>query len=97
MFGTGNQGGTATAGGQNQVVQNRHFYMSAKLDNTRVNRDINNLVSEIVQHLMAIDDATVELKFEVDVEAQNGIPSSVVRTVSENCRTLKVTDFGFDD
>ena len=97
VFGTGNQGGTATAGGQNQVVQNRHFYMSAKLDNTRVNRDINNLVSEIVQHLMAIDDATVELKFEVDVEAPNGIPSSVVRTVSENCRTLKVTDFGFDD
>lgn len=97
VFGTGNQGGTATSGGQNQIAQNRHFYMSAKLDNTRVNRDINNLVSEIVQHLMAIDDATVELKFEVDVETQNGIPSSVVRTVSENCRTLKVTDFGFDD
>ena len=97
VFGTENQGGIATAGGQNQIAQNRHFYMSAKLDNTRVNRDINNLVSEIVQHLMAIDDATVELKFEVDVETQNGIPSSVVRTVSENCKTLKVTDFGFDD
>ena len=79
------------------TVQNKHFYMSAKLDNTRVNRDINNLVSEVIQHLMAVDGANVELKLEVEVEAENGIPSTTVRTVSENCRTLKVTDFGFDN
>ena len=46
---------------------------------------------------MAVDGANVELKLEVEVEAPNGIPSTTVRTVSENCRTLKVTDFGFDD
>ena len=32
-----------------------------------------------------------------EVTAPDGIPSTTVRTVSENCRTLKVTDFGFDD
>lgn len=76
---------------------NKHFYMSVKLDNTRVNRDINNYVQEIIQHLMSVDGANVELKLDVEVEAPNGIPSTTVRTVSENCRTLKVTDFGFDD
>lgn len=79
------------------VPNNKHFYMSVKLDNTRVNRDINNYVQEIIQHLMSVDGANVELKLEVEVEAPNGIPSTTVRTVSENCRTLKVTDFGFDD
>ena len=76
---------------------NTHFYMSAKLDNIRINKDVNNYVQEIIQHLNAVSGATVELKLEVEVTAPNGIPAGTVRTVSENCRTLKVTDFGFDD
>ena len=76
---------------------NKHFYMSAKLDNVRINRDVNTYVQEIIQHLSAVEGATVELKLEVDVIAPNGIPNNTVRTVSENCRTLKVDDFGFDD
>lgn len=96
--GSGATGETGTGGTTPQpTAANKHFFMSAKLDNTRVNRDINNYVHEIIQHLMAVDGATVELKLEVEVEAENGIPSSTVRTVSENCRTLKITDFGFND
>ena len=71
--------------------------MSAELDNVRINKDVNTYVQEIIQHLMSVDGAEVELKLEVEVTAPNGIPSGTVRTVSENCRTLKVTDFGFDD
>ena len=88
--------GTDRANSADGSVLTKHFYMSAKLDNTRVNRDINNFVSEIIQHLMVIDGANVELKLEVEVTAENGIPSTTVRTVSENCRTLKVSDFEFD-
>ena len=80
-----------------QEPKNKHFYMSVKLDNTRANRDMNNYMQEIIQHLMAADGANVELKLEVQVDAPNGISSSTVRTVSENCKTLKVDDFGFDD
>lgn len=79
------------------VPVNKHFYMTAKLDNTRVNRDVQNYLQEIIQHLMAVDGSQVELKLDVDVVAPNGIPASTVRTVSENCRTLKIEDFGFDD
>ena len=75
---------------------NKHFYMSAKLDNVRINKDVNTYVQEIIQHLTAVSGADVELRLEVEVNAPNGIPNNTVRTVSENCRTLKVKDFGFD-
>ena len=80
-----------------QVPSNTRFFMSAKLDNTRVNRDVNNYLQEIIQHLLNVDGSEVELTLEVNVNAPNGIPSTTVRTVSENCRTLTVTDFGFGE
>ena len=91
--GNGNGAGIATP----VRPTNTHFFMSAKLDNVRINKDVNTFVQEIINHLSAVDGATVELKLEVEVNAPNGIPSTTVRTVSENCRTLKVSDFGFDD
>lgn len=77
--------------------KNKHFFMSVKLDNTRVNRDMNNYLQEIIQHLMSVDGADVDMRLEVQVDASKGIPDTTVRTVTENCRTLKVTDFGFDN
>ena len=84
---------------QPQPVQpkNTHFYMSATLDNTRINRDVQKLVEEIISHLSSVEDTKVEVSLEVNVEAPNGLPTSTVRTVSENCRTLRVKDFGFDE
>ena len=94
----GNDGGTS-GGGTNPDPKpiNTHFFMSAKLDNVRINKDVNNYVQEIIQHLMSVDGANVELKLEVEVTASQGIPNGTVRTVSENCKTLKVSDFGFDN
>ena len=77
--------------------QNRHFFMSVQLDNTRINRDVNTYVQEVIQHLLSVDNSHVTLKLDVEVDAPGGIPNTTVRIVSENCRTLKVKDFGFDD
>ena len=93
----GPQPGPGPAPGPAPQTINTHFYMSAKLDNVRINKDVNTYVQEIIQHLSGVDGATVELKLEVDVTAPSGIPNGVVRTVTENCRTLKVDDFGFDN
>ncbi|MDL2285854.1 DUF499 domain-containing protein [Desulfococcaceae bacterium OttesenSCG-928-F15] len=79
-----------------QPINNTHFYMSASLDNTRINRDVQNLVEEVIAHLTAVDGAEVKISLEVDVHAPKGISQQIVRTVSENCLTLKVKDFGFD-
>ena len=92
-------GGTSaqTDGSDAAAPKNTRFFMSAKLDNTRVNKNVNDYLTEVIQHLMAVDGADVELTLEVSVNAQGGIPSTTVRTVSENCRTLKIQNFGFED
>ena len=71
--------------------------MSVKLDNTRVNKNINDYLTEVIQHLMSVEGAAVELTLEVSVTAPGGIPASTARIVSENCRTLKIQDFRFTD
>ena len=76
---------------------NTRFFMSAKLDAMRVNRDVNKYVSEIVQHLISVPGSRAELTLEVRVDSPDGIPSSVVRTVTENCKALKIDEFSFDD
>lgn len=80
-----------------ETPKNAHFYMSARLDNTRINRDVSRLVDEIINHLTSIDGSDVEISLDVNATVKKGIPQNTVRTVSENCRTLKVTDFGFDE
>lgn len=77
--------------------KNTHFYMTAQLDNTRINRDVQRLVEEVISHLTSVDDCQIEVTLEVNVKVLDGLPQPIVRTVSENCRTLKVKDFGFDE
>lgn len=76
--------------------KNMRFYMSAKLDNTRINRDVQKLVEEVISHLTNVDGAKVEVTLEVLADAPEGMPQATVRAVSENCQTLKVSNFGFD-
>lgn len=76
---------------------NTHFFMSASLDNTRINRDVQRLVEEVISHLAIVDGARVDVSLEVTAEAPGGMPQTTVRTVSENCQTLKVKEFGFDE
>ena len=77
--------------------KNKHFFMTAQLDPTQIGRDVNKLVAEVISHLTTVNGARVEITLEVDVKASDGMPPQVVRTVSENCTTLKVKVFGFDE
>ena len=77
--------------------KNRHFGMTVTLDNTRVVRNVGNLMDEVINHLMNVDGAKVEIRLLVDANMPDGTPVPTVRTVTENCRTLHVEDFGFND
>lgn len=72
------------------------FYMSTKLDNTRVNRSVQNITEEIVSQLSALG-ADVELTFEVRARTDDGIPPETIRAISENCSTLGIGNFGFGE
>ena len=71
------------------------FHMTAKLDNTRVNRGIQNIMDEIVSQLNMLGGVNVELSFDVRARVEDGIPSETVRALSENCSTLGIDDFEF--
>ena len=77
-------------------VNDTHFFMSVKLDNTRVIRDLQKYLDEVITHLSSVDNCEVELSLEVSARAADGFPQGTVRTVSENCRTLRVENFGFE-
>lgn len=93
--GGGESGSTGGGDREPQPEPKKHFFMSATLDGTRVFRDVDTYVKEVIQHLQKIDGAKVKITLEVHVEAPKGISDSTVRTVSENCQTLKA-DFNFD-
>ena len=76
--------------------QNKRFFMSADLDATRINRDVQRYVEEIIQHLTSVDDAKVKISIEVEAESADGFTQQTARVVNENCRTLRVRNFGFE-
>jgi hypothetical protein len=77
--------------------KNKRFFMSAELDTTRINRDMQKYVEEIIQHLTSVDGAKVKISLEVEAESTDGFTQQTVRTISENCRTLRVRDSGFEE
>ena len=73
----------------------RTFVMSARLDNTRINRDVSRLVDEVINLLTQMDGCEVNVSLEVNAMVDRGIPYDAMRAISENCRALKVSDFEF--
>lgn len=73
------------------------FSMIAPLNNMpRINRDISNLVENIINNLTQVENSEIKISLEINMIAPV-IPQEVIRTVSENCKTLKITDFQFDE
>ena len=72
------------------------FHGTAILDPTRVGRDASRIADEVIAHLVGLVGATVTVSIEVQAEIPDGAPDHVVRTVTENSRTLKFTSHGFE-
>ena len=51
----------------------------------------------MVQHLSGLVGATVTVTIEIEAEIPSGAPDNVIRTVTENCRTLKFENQGFEE
>jgi hypothetical protein len=75
----------------------KRFTGVASIDATRLGRDAGQIAEAIVQHLAGLVEAEVEITIEVNAKVPGGVPDNVVRTVTENCRTLKFKQYGFDE
>ena len=74
----------------------KRFHGTVRLDPARVGRDASRIAEEVVAHLAGLVGANVTVTLEIEAEIPTGAPDNVVRTVTENSRTLKFTSQGFE-
>ncbi len=72
------------------------FHGSVNLDPHRVGRDAATIAESVISHLTAQLGAQVKVTLEIEAQIPAGAPESIVRTVTENSRTLKFTNQGFE-
>jgi hypothetical protein len=99
--GADNGQGAATGGGgetahPEKAAQPKRFHGTVELDATRVGRDASRIADEVISHLAGLVGAKLTVTLEVEAEIPSGAPDQVVRTVTENSRTLKFTSQGFE-
>ena len=78
------------------ATQPVRFHGTVPLDSTRVGRDASRIADEVISHLSGLVGARVTVTLEIQAEVPSGAPDHVVRTVTENSRTLKFTNQGFE-
>jgi predicted AAA+ superfamily ATPase len=72
------------------------FYGAVELDPMRLSRDASQVADEVVKHLAGLVDADVQVRIEISATREQGFPDDVVRTVTENSRTMKFDQHGFE-
>lgn len=72
------------------------YHGSVKLDTTRIIRDAGDIHQEVISHLKNLPHTNVVLTLEIRADIPDGAPDQVVRTVTENSRTLKFYNSGFE-
>ena len=78
------------------ATQPTRFHGTVPLDSTRVGRAAGRIADEVISHLSGLVGAKVTVILEIEAEVPSGAPDHVVRTVTENSRTLKFTNQGFE-
>jgi len=74
----------------------KRFHGTVTLDATRVGRDASRIADEVIAHLCGLVGTDVRVTLEIEAIIPSGAPESVVRTVTENGRTLKFSSQGFE-
>ncbi|MHB1423645.1 MAG: Swt1 family HEPN domain-containing protein [Gemmataceae bacterium] len=104
--GTGNTttgSGSKPLGQQGQTgvvvppVKLGRFHGSVSVDPLRLGRDAARIAEEVVQHLTGLVGAKVQITIEIHADLPDGAGDKLVRDVTENCRTLKFTQYGFEE
>jgi hypothetical protein len=90
------RGGGPTGASSHTTTQPKRFHGTVVLDQTRVGRDASRIADEVIAHLAALIGATVTVTLEIEADIPSGAPDHVVRTVTENSRTLRFKSQAFE-
>jgi predicted AAA+ superfamily ATPase len=88
---------TAGSSAPAQPPKPKRYHGTVVLDSARVGRDASRIADEVITHLAGLLGAKVTVTLEIDADVSAGVPDNVVRTVTENSRTLKFkSNSGFE-
>jgi len=93
--GDGGDGGKDPKPPIKKVVLKR-FHGSATLSSIRMGADAARIADEILSHLVNHPESTVNVRLEIEADLPGGASDGLIRTVSENCRSLRFTSQGFE-
>jgi len=74
----------------------KRFHGTANLDPTRAGRDASRIADEVLAHLVSQPGSEVTVTIEIEASFPQGATPQLVRTITENSRTLKFTSHGFE-
>ena len=74
----------------------KRFHGTALLDTARVGRDASRIAEEVISHLSGLMGASVRVTIEIEADIPAGASDQIVRIVTENSRTLKFSEHGFE-
>jgi hypothetical protein len=72
------------------------FYATVEIDPLRASRDVGQIAESVIQHLAGQVGARVEVTIEIEAELPEGTSYLVVRTATENARTLRFKTAEFE-
>lgn len=95
---TGRTIAPVTVGGAPQTREKpRRFHGSVTLSNLKVGSDAGKIAQEVIQHLSALNGVSVRVALEIEADIPDGASDDLVRTITENCRTLRFDSYGFEE
>jgi len=77
--------------------QFHRFHGSITINARMMAGDAGKIMEEVVKHLTTLYGANVQVTLEIQATIPGGVPDATVRTVTENCRTLRFEGFGFEE
>jgi hypothetical protein len=83
--------------GPTAPVRPKRFWADVDMDPIRFSKEAGQIAEAIVQHLSGLMHSNVKISLQIEAKVEGGIPENVERTVSENCRTLGIKEFNFEE
>ncbi len=93
---SGAEGTAADTPSATPAPRPRRFHGTVQLDPARVGRDVSRIADEVIAHLAGQVGAQVTVTLEIAATLPGGASDHIVRTVTENSRTLKFASQGFE-
>lgn len=75
----------------------RRFHAAVEADPLKLGTQADKIKMEVLQHITSLMGSNVRVTIEIAADFAQDVPDNAVRTVTENCRTLKFSSFGFEE